>query len=537
MRLIPEERMRSMVRPLFQATWLFFLLLTGCSYPILPITGTSSPGGNQASPSSSPISPAPTSSEQNSLPGSLVPNPAPIPSVIPHETLSPPVEDKVVPASYRLDAIFDYEKHTMTVSETINYVNLSDDTLVDIILVIEPNLWEDGFKLANMKWDSGDSIDDFELTDDQMHIQLPEPLNKGKSLGIRINYQLVLPPIGDSSDSTHPFPYGYTERQTNIVDWYPYIPPYRTGEGWLLHAYWSVGEHQVFDIANFDVKLKLSKQVQNLVIAASALSIQEANSYIYHLEAGRNFAFSLSTLYSVQSIQAGEVTVNSYSFQYDKKPGEVAMQTTASALELFSELLIPYPHKSLSVVEADFPDGMEYDGMYFLSHSFYELYDGTPRGYLTCISVHETAHQWWFGMVGNDQALEPWLDEALSTYMELIYYEKMYPTQLEGMDKTMSEWWWSFRIDPYNPTGWVDSSIYEFSTFRPYRNAVYLLGVKFMDELRHLIGDEQFFSSLKDYVTVNDQKIATAADFIDLARAHTTKDLDGLLARYYKSIK
>jgi aminopeptidase N len=30
--------------------------------------------------------------------------------------------------------------------------------------------------------------------------------------------------------------------------------------------------------------------------------------------------------------------------------------------------------------------------------------------------VHEIAHQWWYGLVGDDQSREPWLDESFATY-------------------------------------------------------------------------------------------------------------------------
>jgi aminopeptidase N len=40
------------------------------------------------------------------------------------------------------------------------------------------------------------------------------------------------------------------------------------------------------------------------------------------------------------------------------------------------------------------------------------------------VIVHETAHQWWYSMVGNDQILEPWLDESLADYSEVVYYDE-----------------------------------------------------------------------------------------------------------------
>ena len=36
--------------------------------------------------------------------------------------------------------------------------------------------------------------------------------------------------------------------------------------------------------------------------------------------------------------------------------------------------------------------------------------------------VHETAHQWWYSLVGNDQTRWPFLDEALAGFSEYVYY-------------------------------------------------------------------------------------------------------------------
>ena len=32
------------------------------------------------------------------------------------------------------------------------------------------------------------------------------------------------------------------------------------------------------------------------------------------------------------------------------------------------------------------------------------------------MTTHEVAHQWFYSLVGNDQAHDPWLDEVLATY-------------------------------------------------------------------------------------------------------------------------
>jgi hypothetical protein len=450
---------------------------------------------------------------------------------------STPALPSPVLTQYNINAVFDYYQHSLSISEIISYVNNNDAELADLILVVEPNLWQGSFTLVSLAWENGDDIDNYDLKNDQLHIPLAQSLQPGDGLEIRINYQLEIPQFQAPSEENRPVPYGYSTRQTNIVDWYPYLPPYRIGEGWLAHPRWYFGEHQVYDVADFHVKITLTEPVQDLVIAASAPAEQDGDSYSYHLESARTFALSAGTEYLLQTTRVGDVTINHYSFPYDEQAGQEALKNTAAALELYSQLFMPYPHTALSVVEADFLDGMEYDGLIFLSHGFYNLYDGTPKGYLTFIAAHETAHQWFYGIVGNDQAMEPWLDEALCTYMEHVFYEKIYPDYPPSSGESLVNWWWYYRVDFYNPSGWVDNSIYDFSQYRPYRDAIYLNGVKFLEDLRNLIGDQAFFDFLRDYTHKNAHQIATSEDFFTILRNHTTQDLNGLISEYFQFSK
>jgi aminopeptidase N len=168
---------------------------------------------------------------------------------------------------------------------------------------------------------------------------------------------------------------------------------------------------------------------------------------------------------------------------------------------------------------------MEYDGLYFLSQDYYASYDGTMLTNLVDLAVHETAHQWWFGMVGNDQAMEPWLDEALATYSEELFYEQHLP-QIST--------WWFFRVESFSPAGWVDTDIYDGINFRTYANAVYLRGAQFLEALRKRIGDPAFFAFLKDYATQMSGKLATGEDFFRILRAHTSINIKDLISSYFQ---
>ena len=280
-------------------------------------------------------------------------------------------------------------------------------------------------------------------------------------------------------------------------------------------------------MADFDVSVRIRDDRPALIVAASAPAEPDGEWRRYRHTAARSFAWSVSPEYKVFEAMVGDTQVLSYAFPFHAIAGEAVLNTTAQALELYGELYGAYPRPLLSVVEADFLDGMEYDGLYFLSNGFYNLYQGQPGEYLIAIAAHETAHQWYYAAVGNDQALEPWLDEALCTYQERVYYERIHPEALD--------WWWAYRVNYYDPRGWVDGSIYNPEGYRSYRDAIYLNGAVFLEELRGQIGDTAFFSFLSDYVSQNSGQISTADGFFDLLTKHTNADLAPLISQYFQN--
>jgi aminopeptidase N len=279
-------------------------------------------------------------------------------------------------------------------------------------------------------------------------------------------------------------------------------------------------------VADFEVKIQLSDSNPDLVIAASAPTEMANDVYRYQFKGARNFSWSVSDQYILSTTTVDSVVVLAYYFPVNTVAGEAVLQTTAEALALYNDLFGPYSRKTLTVVEADFLDGMEYDGLYFLSKGFYNLYSGGPTDYLTAIAAHETSHQWWYSAIGNDQALEPWLDEALATYSERLFYENLHP---EGLD-----WWWTYRIYYYEPQGWVDGSIYNPEGYRAYRDAVYLNGALFLEDLRNLMGDEPFFEFLYAYSQEYFRRIASGDDFFALLEDYSQTDITPLLDKYFR---
>lgn len=441
---------------------------------------------------------------------------------VPPPTFAPTATPEPIPyTQYTLTARLDYDLHHLVVDEQVTYYNHAGVPLHDLLLLIEPNRYPGSFSLTGLSREDGQPVTDYTLDGPELFLPLDEPLKPGDSISITLSYELNLP-----QQNT---PFGYTERQTNLSDWYPFVPPYIPGAGWLVREPAYPGEHLAYDVADFQVEVQLARPYSAdgslLTIAASALDEGDQERHRYQLEAARNFAWSVSDQYKVLTTTVGDVQVLGYSFPFHVNADEPALQATADALALFIELYGPYSHESLSVVEADFLNGMEYEGLNYLSHAFYDYFTGTPENNLIIIAAHEVAHQWFFGQVGNDQALEPWLDEALCTYSERLFYEHVYP-DLVG-------WWWDNRVRFHQPEGWVDSTIYTTAGFRPYKDAIYLRGALFLEDLRQLMGDEAFSTFLRDYLEKFTHRQATGNDFFALLAEHTAADISGLLDEYF----
>lgn len=474
--------------------------------------------------SATPFQPSPHTATPIPLP-SLPPTSTPTP--IPTITASPTTEPSPLPTEtalpgpahpqYAISALVNYGAQTVLVSQVIRYPNHSGETLPSLVLAVNPNLWRDVFLLQNLTLNGTPA--DYRLESHRLTIPLNPPLPPGDVIEIGLAYRLNLP-----YSSTRHENFGYTWRQINLIDWYPFVVPYAGQGNWVLRDPHPYGENLVYPLADFRVRLAFT-DANPPVVAAPAPARYEDGAFLYDLPNARNFTISISPHFLVATDQAEGVTLYHYYFTEHAVAAARVLELTRQAVLTYSRLFGPPPHSTLSIVETDLNDGLEADGLYFLAASFYEAYDGSMRNNLAVIAVHETAHQWWYGGVASDQALEPWLDEALCTYSERLFYENNAPASLA--------WWWNFRIYAYNPTGYVDWRLYDTASFRPYVNAVYFQGARFLEALRSRMGEAAFFAFLQDYYARHRGRIATADDFFATLSTHTSADLSDLLRTYF----
>ncbi len=432
---------------------------------------------------------------------------------------------------HTVTANLNYEQRVLMVAQQVDLVNDGETALAEIVMSVEPNLWPRAFTLQRVMLEPNQPLPAYELTGQRLTVTLPAPLEPGCALSMRLDFRLDVPLIGENISAYRGY-FGYTPRQLNLGHWLPVVAPRLDGD-WVTHMPTLAGEQTVLAVADWDVTLNVNSAPDTLVIAAPGTQSRTGErTWRFTLPAARDFTLSLSAVYAVSSARTpGGVLVEVYSFAAEQTltppPGSAAhaLDTAVRSLAMYSDLYGAYPYERLAVVQADFPDGMEFTGIVFVGGGWFTQYVGDPAAYLTLITAHEISHQWWYALVGSDQALAPWLDESLATYSEYVFLEEYYPE--------LKDWWWSFRVDAYTPSGRIDANVYQFSSVRDYINTVYLLGARMLHNLRADLGTNAFFDLLRRYAEAGRGRIATPELFWSLLAPEQLDAVAATRRRYF----
>lgn len=181
----------------------------------------------------------------------------------------------------------------------------------------------------------------------------------------------------------------------------------------------------------------------------------------------------------------------------------------ASAIQDVADHLGPFPYSDLWVsVLPDQTDGIEISG----AIQFGDL--ALPRE--SWLITHEVAHMWLYGLVGNNQARHPWLDESFATAVQVI---------ADGGDALQG------RPADSDVAGHVGQPMEFWLDYRrpstAYVSGVYTAGGAALLEARRLAGSERFDEALRTYLRENAHQIAEPAD-VEEAFGHLPIVLDTL---------
>ncbi len=231
----------------------------------------------------------------------------------------------------------------------------------------------------------------------------------------------------------------------------------------------------------------------------------------------RDFNAVLGPDYQVQSHVVEEITVNSFFYSRHSQGGEWALDCATEAVRLFSTRFGPYPFTELDVVETPTrAGGIEYPGLVVINSTYYE----TLSERMEWVVVHEVAHQWWYSLVGNDQVDEPWLDEALTQYSTLLYFEARYGAAVAAdlLEQVFQQPYEQLLESGRDAPSGLPVAAYSGEDYGP---VVYQKGPLYLHALRQVVGDEDFWEILQTYFARNRYGVATPEDWLAAVEAVT----------------
>jgi aminopeptidase N len=145
--------------------------------------------------------------------------------------------------------------------------------------------------------------------------------------------------------------------------------------------------------------------------------------------------------------------------------------------------------------------------------------------------VHEVAHQWWYSLVGNDQLDEPWLDEALTEYTSLLYFEQRYGKKVAQsiVESVFQEPYEGLLHDGQDMPVGLPVAAYSRDL---YGAVVYRKGALFFLEMRQLVGNKVFYKILRTYFEQYRYGVAYPQDLMAVAEQVSRKNLDPLYEKW-----
>lgn len=355
-------------------------------------------------------------------------------------------------------------------------------------------------------------------------VNLLNPLGAGEKTQISIDFNFTLPNINHR--------YGYGNNAINVANFYPILAVYESS-GFVTDPYNYNGDPFYSEMSNYNVTLTVPSK---FVVAHTGYEVKRSSdnnltTYVLKALAVRDFAFVMSEKFSV--LEASTSGVNIKYYYYSDADPQRSLQAGIDSVETFNQLFGKYPYSTYSIVQTNFlHGGMEYPNLVYISDEISKHSD-----YINVI-IHETAHQWWYQLVGSNAYKHAWLDEGLTEFSTVMFYEKnpSYNVNVEELLANATNSYISFIELCESVLGSVNTSmnraLNEYDTEPEYVYMTYVKGMLLFENLRSLIGNSNFERALKTYFTENQFKIATPETLIKVFEKVSLRKLDSFFASW-----
>lgn len=280
---------------------------------------------------------------------------------------------------------------------------------------------DDGSETDMMKADFRAISPDDQNKDDRSlwAVSLKDGVEPGATMRLRVEWTGKFPKNFDRT--------GQIGNYYFVSQWFPKLGVFEGG--WTAHQFWANSEFFA-DFGDYDVRMTVP---QGWILGATGVE-QSRNdqpsqgqgattTYRYTQEGVHDFAWTTSPDFIEHRQQftlPGRQTVNLRLLIQPEHDylAQRHFDGAVAALKYYGEWYGAYPYPSLTIVDPPFQSesgGMEYPTIFTAGTRWLSpRYSNDPE----YVVLHEAGHQFWYGLVANNEVEFAWLDEGLNEYSD-----------------------------------------------------------------------------------------------------------------------
>ncbi len=247
-----------------------------------------------------------------------------------------------------------------------------------------------------------------------MVVDLPRPVAPGETVRVELEWRAKIPRTFART--------GFRGDYYFLAHWFPKLGVFE-GEGWNCHQFHAATEF-FSDYGVYDVTMTVPERF--VLGATGRLLNRGANddgtvSYRHVQEDVHAFTWTVSPDFVERVRRFEREGLPAVDMRLLLQPEHLSQadrhfRATEAALEHYGRWYGPYPYGHITIVDPAWKSGsggMEYPTLFTAgTRLFNPLGGGRPEG----VTIHEAGHQFWYGIVGNNEFEHAWIDEGLNTF-------------------------------------------------------------------------------------------------------------------------
>ena len=259
-------------------------------------------------------------------------------------------------------------------------------------------------------------------------VPLPRPVPPHGTIVLDLTFRSKLPRVVERSGFWNDFFF--------VGQWFPKlgvfeVPGQRfaTRPGWNCHQYHANTEFYA-DFGVYDVDITLPSK---FIVGSSGALVREVEhgdgtkTVSCHAEDIHDFAWSASPRFVVLTSSWHGVAIRALVQPEHLSAGARYLASLKGALQYFDDHVGPYPYPTFTIIDpphgAEAAGGMEYPTL--VTVETFKVAEPCTR-FPEIVTVHEFGHNYWYGMVANNEFEEGWMDEGINQYYEMRIMDYLY---------------------------------------------------------------------------------------------------------------